>query len=102
MYRRLFAAETLEAGDVLTGRETQIERAARALVGKGLGRLRSVALVGLDGVGKGTLSRAIVRSRQWKTVRRTNLTAPVTPEEVSEWFRACTPVRWYRCSSAAR
>jgi Kef-type K+ transport system membrane component KefB len=86
VYRRLFAAETLEAGDVLTGREGDIERTKAALTGRMKGRLRAVALVGLDGVGKSAITRAVVRSRVWKTVKRIDLTAPVSAEEVDRWF----------------
>jgi hypothetical protein len=86
VYRRLFASETIEAGDVLTGRELDIGRARRVLGGEAPGTLRAVALVGQDGVGKGALSSAIVRSKQWKQVRRVVLEAPVTTEQVAGWF----------------
>ncbi|MFW6051745.1 MAG: cation:proton antiporter [Myxococcota bacterium] len=90
VYRRLFAADTLEAGDVLTGRETEIERTRRVLEGRGSGKLRSVALVGLDGVGKGALSSAIVRSRAWRNVRRIHFTAPQSVADVEALFRERT------------
>jgi Kef-type K+ transport system membrane component KefB len=90
VYRRLFAADTLEAGDVLTGRELQIARTRRVLEGRAQGRLRSVALVGHDGVGKGAISGAIVRSRNWKGVRRVHPTAPMTVKNVEAIFRERT------------
>ena len=86
VYRRLFASETIEAGDVLTGRELDIERARRVLAGEAPGTLRAVALVGQDGVGKGALSSAIVRTKQWKNVRRIVLDEPVSREDVEGWF----------------
>ncbi len=86
VYRRLFAADTIEAGDVLTGRELEIDRARRALSGEAPGTLRSVALVGQDGVGKGALSSAIVRARSWKSVRRIVLEKPATLEQVDGWL----------------
>jgi len=86
VYRRLFASETIEAGDVLTGRALDIDRATRALGGEAPGTLRSVALVGQDGVGKGALSAAIVRSRSWKSVHRIVLEAPATTVEVESWL----------------
>jgi hypothetical protein len=87
VYRRLFAAETVEAADVLTSREATIERARRVLSGKTPGRLRAVALVGLDGVGKGALSAAIVRGRGDRGVKRIRLDRPATLEIVEEWFK---------------
>jgi len=87
VYRRLFASETIEAGDVLTRRDPQIEQARRVLAGDAPGRLRAVALVGQDGVGKGALSSAIVRSSHWKNVRRIVLQEEVTLEQVEEWFQ---------------
>ncbi len=86
VYKRLFVADTLEAADVLTGREAAIERAKRALSGKTAGRLRSVALVGQDGVGKGALSAAIVRSLGFRGVRRVSFDRPVTREAIDEAF----------------
>ena len=88
VYRRLFASETIEAGDVLTGRELDIDRARRVLGGEAPGTLRAVALVGQDGVGKGALSSAIVRTKQWKQVRRIVLEEPVTTADVASWFEA--------------
>ena len=78
VYRRLFAADTMEAGDVLTGRDQEIRRAESMLSSEVKGRLRSVALIGVDGVGKAAVSSAIVRSRRWKNVKRVVFTAPVT------------------------
>lgn len=87
VYRRLFAADTMEAGDVLTGREEEIRRAEAVLSSEVKGRLRSVALVGVDGVGKAAVSSAIVRSRRWKNVKRVVFTAPVSVEDVDAIFQ---------------
>ena len=87
VYRRLFAADTMEAGDVLTGRDEEIRRAEAVLSSEVKGRLRSVALVGVDGVGKAAVSSAIVRSRRWKNVKRVVFTAPATVADVEEIFQ---------------
>lgn len=87
VYRRLFAADTMEAGDVLTGRDEEIRRAEAVLSSEVRGRLRSVALVGVDGVGKAAVSSAIVRSRRWKNVKRVTFNAPVTVEDVDAIFQ---------------
>ncbi|MDH5492292.1 MAG: cation:proton antiporter, partial [Myxococcales bacterium] len=86
VYRRLFAAETLEAGDVLLGRDDEIACAEAALGSREVGRLRAVALVGLDGVGKAAVSNAIVRSRGWRNVARISFDAPVSLEEIDALF----------------
>jgi Kef-type K+ transport system membrane component KefB len=87
VYRRLFAPDTLEAADVLTGRDPDIARARHVLAGGFPGRLRSAVLVGPDGVGKAAVSSAIVRARAWKNVRRVNLTRPTSVQDVQELFK---------------
>ena len=87
VYRRLFAADTMEAGDVLTGRDEEIRRAEAVLSSEVRGRLRSVALVGVDGVGKAAVSSAIVRSRRWKNVKRVVFSGPVTVDDVDAIFQ---------------
>ncbi|MFZ1863028.1 MAG: cation:proton antiporter [Polyangiales bacterium] len=87
VYRRLFAADTMEAGDVLTGRDEEIRRAESVLSSEVRGRLRSVVLVGVDGVGKAAVSSAIVRARRWKNVRRVVFTGPVTVQDVEAIFQ---------------
>ena len=87
VYRRLFAADTMEAGDVLTGRDEEIRRAEAVLSSEQRGRLRSVALVGVDGVGKAAVSSAIVRSRRWKNVKRVVFTGPVSVADVEAIFQ---------------
>ncbi len=85
VYRRLFAVDTLEAGEALTGRSTELNRAVRALKERSA-TSRAVALVGLDGVGKTSLSSAIVRACNFKHVRRTTFTQPVTVEDIETIF----------------
>lgn len=87
VYRRLFAADALEASDVLTGRESEIARARAVLSGNTPGRLRAVALVGMDGVGKSALSSAIVRTLGWKNVKRVAFSRPATVEDVDRVLR---------------
>jgi Kef-type K+ transport system membrane component KefB len=87
VYRRLFAADTMEAGDVLTGRDEEIRRAEAVLSSEVKGRLRSVVLIGVDGVGKAAVSSAIVRSRRWKNVKRVVFTAPVNVADVNAIFQ---------------
>lgn len=86
VYRRLFSPDTMEAVDVLSGYETEIERASKALAAEAKGALRTVMLIGSDGVGKGALAGAIVRSRRWKSVRKVQITEPLDPDEVEALF----------------
>jgi Kef-type K+ transport system membrane component KefB len=81
VYRRLFVADAL---DLRSTREAEISRARAALSGRA--SLRTVALVGPEGVGKGALTRAIVRSKSFRNVRRIALTKRVTESEVASWF----------------
>jgi hypothetical protein len=87
VYRRLFAPDTLEAIDVHTGREKDIEHAIRILAKEAGGKLRSVALVGIDGVGKAAVAAAIMRGRRWKSIRRVTFTEPQTVADVENLFR---------------
>jgi hypothetical protein len=86
VYERLFAADTMEASDVLTGREEQIRKARELLApprgSRGKGRRRAVAVVGLDGVGKASVISAIIRGGRWKSVKRISLDHPMTEDEV--------------------
>jgi len=90
VYRRLFSPESLEAGDVLTGREEEIGRGVAALetrVGGADGRGATVVLIGQDGVGKGAVASAIVRGTRFKQVRRHRFAKPVLDlDELDEMF----------------
>lgn len=82
VYRRLFSSDTVEAGDVLTGRDTEVDDAIAVLSGRRGERLRSVAVVGVDGVGKSALSSAIVRKGAWRSVRRITFDGPQSVAQV--------------------
>ncbi|MEZ4288011.1 MAG: cation:proton antiporter [Polyangiales bacterium] len=86
VYRRLFAADTMEAGDVLTGRQEEIRLAESVLSSNDRQRLRSIAIVGRDGVGKAAVSTAIVRGGRWKNIKRVEFEKPVTVQEVRDLF----------------
>lgn len=90
VYRRLFAGDAMDAGDVLTGREPTIERVRRALEESAPGTRRGVALIGLEGVGKSSVASAAVRSGRWRRVRRVEFTEPPTVEDVVEQLGAIT------------
>ncbi len=84
-YTRLLSADTLEAADAVGSRQQLVERARHTLGARGPG-LRTVALVGLDGVGKGTLSAAVVRAAGSKQVRKHVLSGPVGAAELAALF----------------
>ncbi|MCC6874363.1 MAG: cation:proton antiporter, partial [Sandaracinaceae bacterium] len=86
VYRRLFAAQALEAGDILTGRSAQLGRAHDLLERGGGGKLRTIALVGPDGVGKSAFVHALARSKRWTKVRELKLQAPASVAEVDALF----------------
>ena len=86
VYRRLFAADTMEASDVLTGRDELIRSARDVLSPKGSkpGICRAVALVGPDGVGKASVGGAIVRGGRWRQIARIVMDRPQSLEDVQE------------------
>lgn len=86
VYRRLFSAQALEAGDILTGRDAALRRAMNIFEGREQGVLRAVAIVGPDGVGKSAFVNAVVRARRWPKVRELSLDAPATMEEIDALF----------------
>lgn len=86
VYRRLFSAHALEAGDLLVGRAQDIVRARQLLAGEGKRRLRAVVLAGPDGVGKGAVANAIVRGLPTREIVNIELTAPATEQQVASWF----------------
>ncbi len=86
-YRRLFSGQVLEAGDVLTGRDTELQRARGVLIRSPSPRaLRSVCVVGPEPVGNGAVAGSIARGLGFSKVRRLDLDEPVTVEEVRRWF----------------
>lgn len=86
VYRRLFSAQALEAGDILTGRDEELRRAMSVLEGRTRALLRTVAVVGPDGVGKSAFVNAVVRARRWPKVHELALKEPATVEQVEELF----------------
>lgn len=86
VYRRLFSDQALEAGDLLTGRQSDIARARGALLGASGGRFRAVAVIGQEGVGKGAVVNALVRNLKPRPTRVLNLDGPATVAEVAAWF----------------
>src|SRR5690606_19202747 len=86
VYRRLFSDQALEAGDLLTGRQDEIARARIALSDAGPGRSRTVAMVGVDGVGKGAVVNAVVRGMTGTKLVRIDPKSLVTVEEVERWL----------------
>ncbi|MEZ4339702.1 MAG: cation:proton antiporter [Sandaracinaceae bacterium] len=88
VYRRLFSAQALEAGDILTGRDEALSRAMSLLEGADDPTLRTVAVVGPDGVGKSAFVNAAVRAKRWPKIRELKLRSPATLEEVDALFEA--------------
>ena len=76
VYRRLFSDRALEAGDLLSGRQQLFQDCLEHLLSSDSGRLRSVAVVGQQGVGKRSLSTAL--SRKFPRVIELELSAPCT------------------------
>ena len=83
VYRRLFSDQAMEAGDLLAGRQAELERGRAALE---TGDLRNVAIIGVDGIGKGAMVSALARSVDAKRVRELKLTSPATEADVEAWF----------------
>lgn len=81
VYRRLFSDQALEAGDLLIGRDAEVQRALRALRDQP-GVYRTVALIGLDGIGKRALANTVMRGLGGTRVTRFTPTQPVTSEDV--------------------
>ena len=88
IYRRLFSTTALEAGDILTGRDEALARAMSLLEGEGAPTLRTVAVVGPDGVGKSAFVNAVRRSKRWPKVRELSLDGPATRADVDALFEA--------------
>ncbi len=83
VYRRLFSEQALEAGDLLSGREVQLDRLRTALATTG--GFRTAAVVSLDRQAALAVVNAAVRSNQvvrWSTDR------PVDDEQLGSWFDA--------------
>lgn len=86
VYRRLFSDRALEAGDLLIGRQEELTRVRAALSTRRPGSLRSAAVVGPHGVGKGAVIQALVRSLESSRVIVHDLEGPTDEEQVDAWF----------------
>jgi hypothetical protein len=84
VYRRLFSDQGLGSTDLLVGRRLEIARAASAL-GRSA-RLRTVAVIGAPGAGKGTLAAAIWRQLGGSAPHLLRLDAPPTLDDIDGWF----------------
>lgn len=86
VYRRLFSAQALEAGDLLEKRRAYAKRLREVLSSKTTGHLRAAAVIGHDGIGQGAIARAALRGMRTRGVHRIDLTAPVDVATVRSWF----------------
>ena len=78
-FQRLFADTSLDAGALLTGREHEVEKVRRILLGEEPGTSRAVAVVGVGGIGQDAVVKALVRGLSERlAVTRHELTEPVT------------------------
>lgn len=88
VYRRLFSAEAL---DLRSLRTEELARARAALAHHGNGRIRSAVFVGPEGVGKGAMLQAAVRSAGFKSVKRLAIDRPASVADVDAWFADANP-----------
>lgn len=84
-YRRLFSPQAHWAGDVVAAHGAAIDRVRSALAG-GSGALRTAALVGVEGVGRGAFMGAAARSDRWSFVKRVAFTRPADVAEIDAIF----------------
>lgn len=103
VYRRLFSDQALEAGDLLTGRQDEVQAARDALEAQGPGQYRTAALIGPDELGVGAVLNAVARGVEYESIRRWEASAPVSVAEVESWLAASEPdelvvisgLRWF-------
>ena len=77
-YRRLFSDQALEAGDLLTGREAEVARLRRVLLGETPGTSRAAAVISVGGMGKEAVVQSLMRGLYDRTkVVRWDLTKPL-------------------------
>ena len=82
VYRRLLSDPALQAGDLLLGRDSEVERVRQTLLGQGAGVSRAVGLVGTGGPGQGSVANAILRGLSPERISRHTLRTPVTVDQV--------------------
>ncbi len=91
VYRRLFSDQGLEGGDLLAGREADVERVRRTLTGRG-SPSRTVAVVGVAGIGNAAVINTLLRGLpEQAAIHRVRFEAQATVEEVEE--RLLAPMR---------
>ncbi|MCB9742823.1 MAG: cation:proton antiporter [Alphaproteobacteria bacterium] len=92
VFKRLFSDAALEAGDLLTGREREVDDVRRILLGEAPGVSRAVAVIGVGGVGQGAVINALLRGLGDRTrLIRHELHAPVRgPAEVDALLERVT------------
>ena len=94
VYRRLFSDQGLEGGDLLAGRDADVERVRRTLTGRG-SPSRTVAVVGVAGIGNDAVINTLLRGLpEHATVRRVRLDSCISAAEVEE--RILAPARTSR------
>ncbi len=85
VYRRVFAADSTDARDVPSSREWVVERARTALEAKAVdGRLRNVAIVGLDGTGREAVVTAATRGGRFRRIAQIEFTKPTDVRALNE------------------
>lgn len=80
-YRRLFGPSAYWAGDVVPASASALEQ-ARDVLAKGPG-LRTVAVVGVDGAGRGAVLSAVLQGLAFPSVRRVTLMRPTHTQDLA-------------------
>jgi Kef-type K+ transport system membrane component KefB len=84
VYTRLFSDAAVEAGDLLTGRQTELAAAKATLLNTAPAALRSIALVGIDETSVRSVANAALRSIEPSVVHRIQLDEPTNREHLEE------------------
>jgi Kef-type K+ transport system membrane component KefB len=84
VYLRLFSDRAMAAGDLLTGRAQDIATAHEALQNT---TLRTLAVTGPNGIGKGAIISAITRSISAKKMHKIELTGHTDANTVTGYFQ---------------
>lgn len=82
VYGRLFSSQAHWAAELVRVNEDLVEQARASLGRRTQGSLRCVAVVGVDGSGRGSLLTAIQRADRWKKILRLNFSQPVQAEDL--------------------
>jgi Kef-type K+ transport system membrane component KefB len=88
VYRRLFSDQGLEGGDLLSGREADVDRVRRTLTGRG-SPSRTVSVVGVAGIGNTAVVNTLLRGLPDNVgIHRIRLTACTSADQVEEQILA--------------